>query len=119
MRSFEDDSRRAARIKCFLPPRDTKAPFVTLHEAREVVGRHGRAQIIPALCGEFEELVGQYNADGVDTVVAASCPAIAVAEKACHRIAAAALEFGSENVGGHSTFIFAKQKRASPCGLAL
>jgi hypothetical protein len=80
------------------PARDTDAPFVARFQTREAPFRMRRDQIVSIQDGEIQKLARHLHADGVLTNILSAGATITVAVKTGERVAAATLQFRSENV---------------------
>ena len=94
--------RSNAPLQRIFPPCHAHAPFVARLQTREVKLRMSRYQIVPIEDREIEEVACHLNANGVQTDVARSRPAISVAIKSGHGIGATGFQIGSQNVGWHA-----------------
>jgi hypothetical protein len=101
MRCFQYYWRGDVMFKCVLPAGHTHAPFIAGLEARKTPLRMRRNQIVSIEHREIEELPRRLDANGMQTNVFRTSPTISIAKEAGHWIAAAALEFGSQNVCRH------------------
>ena len=101
MRCFEVDRRGPVVIEGGFPAGHANTPAISRFQPGESPFRPGRDQIVAIEHGKIEELARHQHANGMQAGVLRSGPAISVAIKPGQGIAAAALQFGSENVGGH------------------
>ncbi len=60
-----------AGLERLLPPGRAQAPLVAVAQAGEAVLGHGRRQVVADRLGEFEELVGGYDAHHVQAGIIA------------------------------------------------
>lgn len=100
MRRLEPNPRRFPRLQSLLPAGHAQAPLIAWFQSRKVILRHGRGKIVASLPAESEKLGIRFHADRVQAYVAGARPAVAVAIKAGHRFAAAALQRLSEDIRG-------------------
>lgn len=98
---FEIDGRGDAGIKGLLPAGDAEAPFVPGFQTGKTVGWYRSGQVVAGCLGEFEELTGQHDTDGMEAAIFWAGAAETVAIETGHRFLAATLEFSSEDVGYH------------------
>ena len=100
---FKIDGRRAIVIERGFPARDADTPFVAGFQSGETPFRMGRDQIISIEHREIEKLTSDAYTDRVQTEILRTGATKSVAIKPGQWIAAAAFQFGPENVRGHST----------------
>src|SRR5262245_46286828 len=98
MRGLQDYAGRLAGLQRLLPARGAQTPAISGLEARETVVGHGRRQIVAARLGEFEEVVGHDDADGMAAEVLRTRIAAGVAEEPCHRRDRADFQAPAEHV---------------------
>lgn len=80
------------------PARNTDAPSVARLQAGEAPFRMGRDEVVPIQDGKIQKLTRHLHANGVLPNILSAGATVAVAIKAGERIAAATLQFRSENV---------------------
>jgi len=90
MRRLQVHWRRDAGLQRLFPTRHAKAPAVALLQAGKVGTRCDK--VISTRAGKKQELLRHPGANRVQTRVAWTCAAIAIAVEACDRIAAAAAQ---------------------------
>lgn len=100
---FKVDGRGPIVIERGFPARHADTPFVAGFESGETPFRMGRDQIISIEHREIEKLTSDAYADRVQAEIFRAGATKSVAIKPGQWIAAAAFQFGSENIGGHST----------------
>jgi hypothetical protein len=101
MRGLEDHRRGATCIERLLPSGDTEAPFVARLETLKAKLGHRRAEVIAGCFRELEKLLSHQRADGMQPAILCTRATVAIAKESGERIAAAALEVCSKDVGGH------------------
>jgi len=75
-----------------LPPAfDAEAPAIPRLEARKMPGRHGGDEVVANGNGVIEKIRRHEGADGVEAAVIRAGLAVAIAEKAGHRVSTAKL----------------------------
>ena len=105
VRRFEIYRRGYAASQRLLVSGRAKAPFVPRLKAWESPFRMRGHEIVPLKDGVVEKLARHLYANRMLTDIFRAGSAIAVPKKAGHRIATAAAEFSSKNVGQHGTTI--------------
>src|SRR4051812_23451629 len=92
MRRLEINRRGPAMIERVLPPRNANAPAISWFQPGEAPLRHWGHEIVPIQHGEIEKLLGNFNANRVESKVFGAGPAVAVPVKSSHRFATTAPE---------------------------
>src|SRR5947209_15782139 len=101
MSRLEVDRRGPAGFHRRFPTGDTDAPLVPRLESGESPLRNGCDQIVAVQYRKIEKLTGYFHADSVESDIFRSGATESVAVKSGNWIAAAALQFGAKDVGGH------------------
>lgn len=83
------------------PPRHADAPFVSRFQAGEPPIGPGCHQVVTVKHGKIEELAGDLNAYGMQSLIFRTGATIAVPVKTGKGIGAAAFKFRSEDIGWH------------------
>jgi hypothetical protein len=101
MGGFKIDWGGAVMIERVFPARDAHAPFVTWFEPRETPLQMRRDQVVSIEHGKIQKLLCDLNANGVLADIFGTCSTEAVAVEPSHRVTAATLQFGSQNIRWH------------------
>ena len=102
MSCLQIHGRSDSAFQCIFPSCHAHAPFVARLQTREVELRMSCHKIVAIEHREIQEIARHLDANGVQTDVPRSSPAISVAIKSGHRIGATGFQLGSQNVGRHA-----------------
>lgn len=105
MSRFEVDWRGPTVLESRLPTGDTNTPTVARFQPWKAPLRHRSYEIVPIEDGEIEKFLRCPHADRVEANVFGAGAAIAIAIKSGHRIAAAAAQFGTEDISRHGEMV--------------
>jgi hypothetical protein len=101
MSGLEIDRCRHVALQCIFPAGNAHTPSIAWLEPRESPFRPRCHEIVSIQHGKIEKLSGDVHTNRMQADVFGARPAIAVPVKSRHRIAAAALQLGSKDVGRH------------------
>jgi hypothetical protein len=101
VRRFQINFAGQAALQRRRPTCDADAPLVAGFETGEVVLWPRCDEVVAVEHREVEEVLIDEHTDRMQAAVFRAGAAIAVAEEAGHRLAAAAFQFGAEDVSGH------------------
>src|SRR5437660_1410675 len=110
---FKVDRRGAIVIERGFPTRDANTPFVAGFQSGESPLGMGRDEIVSIEHGEIEKLTSDAYADRVQTEIFRTGATKSVPIKSSQWIAAAAFQFGPENVRGHGCKLIIRNERST------
>ena len=89
----EENARGASCLQCFHPATEADTPAISLLQSGKLVLRVGCDQIIPTLPTKFQKRIGHFHTYHVETMIARTGVALAVAIVARDWICAAGLQW--------------------------